>query len=278
MIQINYLNAFKGTAPRPGTPLRAFRGITIHDTGNASATADAKAHADLLRGSWQTRDTSWHYAVDDHSIYQSIPEEEVSWHAGDGANGVGNNETISIETCVNEGNDYTKTLWNTADLCADILKRKGIQTARAYLYQHYDFSPEKKNCPAFIRNNDLWEDVILLVQNRLDGTGGIPMANTHTIIRGDTLWALARAYGTTVDALKAANPSVDPNSLTIGSVINIPTTSPDVIALQARISDLEAKVADLGAQNVRLAEGLNTALASAAERRNLLDQINNLSR
>lgn len=48
------------------------------------------------------------------------------------------------------------------------------------------------------------------------------MAKTHTIIRGDTFWALAKTYGTTVAAIKAANPGVDPDTLTIGSVINIP--------------------------------------------------------
>ena len=150
---------------RPGTKLRKFSGITIHDTGNPSATADAKAHADLL-STRQGVDTSWHYSVDDHSIYRSIPEDEVAWHAGDGTSGPGNNETISIESCVNAGNDYTKTLHNMADLCADILFRKGLKTAESFLFQHNRWSG--KNCPRFIRENDLWGTLITLVQNRLN--------------------------------------------------------------------------------------------------------------
>lgn len=234
MVNVTYLNAFKGTAPRPGIMLRAFRGITIHDTGNPSATADAQAHADLLRGSWQTRDTSWHYAVDDHSIFQSIPEDEVSWHAGDGSSGVGNNETISIETCVNEGGDYQKTMALTADLCADILLRRGIKDATSRMFQHFEWTG--KNCPAYIRANGLWPVLLTMVQNRINEAGGPIMANTHTIVRGDTLWALSRIYGVTVETIKAANPGLDPNSLTIGSVINIPTAKPET---DVRIAELE---------------------------------------
>ena len=49
---------------------------------------------------------------------------------------------------------------------------------------------------------------------------------THTIRAGDTLWRLAQQYGTTVEALLAANPGIDPNSLRVGQVISIPTPQP----------------------------------------------------
>lgn len=165
MIQIIELLAPAGSVCRPTTPLRRFRGVTIHDTGNTNATADAKAHADLLRGSWATRDTSWHYSVDDHSIYRSIPENEISWHAGDGASGVGNNETVSIESCVNDGNDYEKTIENMADLSADILFRHGVRIAGPALFQHFDWSG--KNCPARIRAEKRWDGFKASVQSRL---------------------------------------------------------------------------------------------------------------
>lgn len=44
----------------------------------------------------------------------------------------------------------------------------------------------------------------------------------HTVVPGDTLWALAQRYGLTVDAILQANPGVDPNNLQVGSVLRIP--------------------------------------------------------
>ncbi|WP_339201719.1 N-acetylmuramoyl-L-alanine amidase [Peribacillus sp. FSL P2-0133] len=39
---------------------------------------------------------------------------------------------------------------------------------------------------------------------------------SHTILKGDTLYSIAKKYGTTVDYLKSLNPKVNPNSLQIG--------------------------------------------------------------
>lgn len=44
----------------------------------------------------------------------------------------------------------------------------------------------------------------------------------YTIRAGDTLFALAGRFGTTVAAITAVNPGVDPNNLQIGQVICIP--------------------------------------------------------
>lgn len=48
---------------------------------------------------------------------------------------------------------------------------------------------------------------------------------THTVKAGDTLYAIARNYGTTVDAIKRAN-NMTSNNLTIGRVLIIPTEEP----------------------------------------------------
>ncbi len=50
----------------------------------------------------------------------------------------------------------------------------------------------------------------------------------YTIRAGDTLFALAQRFGTTVQAIIALNPGIDPNNLQIGQVICIPqpTTCP----------------------------------------------------
>ena len=45
---------------------------------------------------------------------------------------------------------------------------------------------------------------------------------TYTVKAGDTMWAIAQKYGITVDALKAANPTVEPTKMRIGSELVIP--------------------------------------------------------
>lgn len=44
----------------------------------------------------------------------------------------------------------------------------------------------------------------------------------HTVRRGDTLWELARRYGTTLASVELANPSVRAENLTVGSQLVIP--------------------------------------------------------
>lgn len=46
--------------------------------------------------------------------------------------------------------------------------------------------------------------------------------DTYTIRPGDTFFSIARRFGTTVDALIAANPGVDPDRLQVGQVICLP--------------------------------------------------------
>ena len=48
----------------------------------------------------------------------------------------------------------------------------------------------------------------------------------YTIMAGDTLFSLANRYNTTVQAILALNPGLDPNNLRIGQVICIPIVTP----------------------------------------------------
>src|SRR6266566_7062225 len=85
---------------RPGTPLHASK-ITIHNTDNDAPGADARAHCKYQKGAdAQQRKVSWHFSVDDQSIYQSLPVDEVGWHAGTHE---GNSCSIGIEICENQG-------------------------------------------------------------------------------------------------------------------------------------------------------------------------------
>jgi LysM domain len=45
---------------------------------------------------------------------------------------------------------------------------------------------------------------------------------THMVSQGDTLWAIAGIYGTSVDSIAAANALADPDKLSIGQELVIP--------------------------------------------------------
>ncbi len=50
----------------------------------------------------------------------------------------------------------------------------------------------------------------------------------HVIRKGDTIYRLSRNYATTVRAIEAANPGIDPFALNIGSTVTIPLAFPVV--------------------------------------------------
>ncbi len=55
---------------------------------------------------------------------------------------------------------------------------------------------------------------------------------THRVAPGDTYWAIARQYGVTVAQLRAWNPGMDENALSVGAVINVgePVPAPVPVA------------------------------------------------
>lgn len=130
---------------RSGIKMSKVIGVTIHMTDNWGKGAGAKAHANYLKNVGKNTQASWHYCVDDTYVSQSIPEDEVSWNAGD-SRGDGNMKTISVEICVNPDSDLTQACNNAVLLAADILKRHKLNSN--CLYRHYDWSG--KDCPSMI--------------------------------------------------------------------------------------------------------------------------------
>ena len=143
------------TGCRPGTK-RKIQYIVIHETANASKTADAAAHSRYLMNGGDGS-TSWHYTVDDHEIYQHIPDTEVAWHAGESD---GNQHGIAVELCVNAGGDFDKTFDNGARLAAYLLNAYDLPMKN--LRQHHDFSG--KNCPQTIREAGRWDVFVKRVE------------------------------------------------------------------------------------------------------------------
>ncbi|SHF13987.1 N-acetylmuramoyl-L-alanine amidase [Seinonella peptonophila] len=143
---------------RPGfkrTPLF----VTIHETGNESNGATALAHANLLYNGNQERVASWHYTVDENSIYQSVPDDEVAWHAGDGRNGEGNQASIGIEICVNQDGNFQQAKENAAWLVRCLMEQHNIPMH--HVVQHHHWSG--KDCPHQIRQEG-WHKFIGLIQ------------------------------------------------------------------------------------------------------------------
>lgn len=164
---INLIDAYiseNNKTSRPGIIRDKINYVVIHDTGNTKQAADAAAHANYITSKKDS--ASWHYTVGEETIYQHIPDIEVAYHAGDGLrdigtswysttykkqnNGGGNLRGIGIETCVNSGSDYLKTIHTTAKLSAYLLNKYNLTINE--LKTHYDFSG--KNCPYLLINDN----------------------------------------------------------------------------------------------------------------------------
>lgn len=71
--------------------------------------------------------------------------------------------------------------------------------------------------------NDLTSNLLSIGQKlKIKNLEPQPNETTHTVKAGDTLYAIARTYGTTIDAIKRAN-NMTSNNLTIGRVLIIPS-------------------------------------------------------
>ena len=167
MVQIIQDLIPKGRRNRPGYRLDP-KYITIHDTANTQSGADARAHAQYLKGSTAASlPVSWHFTVDDKVIIQHLPLSENGWHAGDGAKGPGNRKSIGIEICENRDGNRAAAEANAAWLVAKLLREFNLGLDR--VKQHYDWSG--KNCPRVLRaRKGGWEGFLAAVQSYMELT------------------------------------------------------------------------------------------------------------
>lgn len=171
----------KGRRNRPGYSMTP-KFVTIHNTGNKNKGADAAMHARYIKNLSGT--TSWHFTVDDKSIYQHIPTNENAWHAGDGKYGTGNRQSIGIEICMNEGIDQLKAEENAAKLTAYLLKLYNLNISA--VKKHQDWSG--KYCPSVLISSGRWNEFISDVQKYLNGNKGVeemPINYPGLLKRGD---------------------------------------------------------------------------------------------
>jgi N-acetylmuramoyl-L-alanine amidase CwlA len=158
-----------GNSNRPGRKLDA-TSITIHNTDNDSVGANAPAHAKYQKGAdARKRQVSWHFTVDDKSVYQSLPINEIGWHAGSHA---GNTTSIGVEICMNADLDVPAAYRRAALLTAVLAFQNGIKVP-TQIKQHHDWSG--KHCPrVLIDKPNGWKDFLGQVKQFRDGLTNVP--------------------------------------------------------------------------------------------------------
>ena len=114
--------------------------ITIHSTDNTARSADAWHHAQAMKKGLRGRHNrtgflTWHFTVDDHSIYQSLPTNETGEHAD--YEGDGNRSSIGIEMCVNRGNNIALTIDRAAQLTARLIRQYNIPIDHVVPHMHW---------------------------------------------------------------------------------------------------------------------------------------------
>lgn len=140
--------------------------IVIHDTGNRKIGADAMNHYNYFNGG--DRQSSAHYFVDANIILQVVDDNDKSWHCGKKYGiapmpQINNSNSIGIETCVDEGNDYYKAFNNTVELTKYLMKKYNIK--KDNVVRHYDAC--LKMCPSSMFDNNWakWQQFLSLLDS-----------------------------------------------------------------------------------------------------------------
>jgi len=108
---------------------------------------------------------------------------------------------------------------------AKLLRELKAKYPNAVIQGHRDFPKVAKDCPCFDVRKWINEygvfDKPVDVPAKKEPTADKNGWAYHTIAKGDTLWAISRKYGTSVDVITALNPGINPNKLQIGQVIRV---------------------------------------------------------
>lgn len=153
-----------GRANKPNLAMKPMY-LTVHNTDNTDAGATAEAHSRyLLNGSGGAK-KSWHYTVDDKSVYQHLRDNEQGWHAGDGT-GPGNVLSIGVEVCMYAGIDEQAAWRNAAELLAILSCKHGIALERIMPHKHWS----GKACPSRLLPH--WQQFMDMVAQAKEAISG----------------------------------------------------------------------------------------------------------
>ena len=179
----------EGNGSRSGNKRSKTTGIVIHNTAG-TYKKDGKDVAQTPKQTidyWnEAENTSAHFVVgEDGEIYQSIPTDEVAYHAGenevnkfipgiqDKLNGHPNSRTIGIEMENNKpsGNLSSKTYEATVQLTAELCMEYGL-SPQSSIYTHNDITG--KLCPMyFVYNPGSFTQFIFDVEKEMENLGSI---------------------------------------------------------------------------------------------------------
>lgn len=229
---------------RPRTRLKGVDAIVWHWVANPNSTAIAN------RNFFNNRTGSYgsaHYIIGLHGEQiQCLPDNEMAYHVGSHVytlrslqelGSYPNNNTVGIE-CTHidwNGKMTRQTYESLIDLTVILLKRHNLTVDDIWLHQEV---VGWKDCHRlFVNNKTEYRKAKEEVAKRMKQTIKRPPAvinpkeetdmvrtddnGRYTIQKGDTLWAIAHAFDTTVASLEKLNPSVKAASLQIGSKIKI---------------------------------------------------------
>ena len=127
------------------------RYIVIHDTGNKSRGADARAHFNYFN-SGDRQSSADFFADDKECLKVNDYNTYYTWHCGDGKgkNGITNNNSVGVEICINSDGNYEKAKENALKTVRLLMNELGVPPER--VVRHFDVSG--KNCPQTFSESD----------------------------------------------------------------------------------------------------------------------------
>ena len=165
---------------RPALPMPSPSFVTEHEVGNTKPGADEDMHRNFVHNGGGEHGVSFHFVVGPTKAIQLIYLNENAWHASDYYGGAGNRDSIAIEHI--QIGDFQRTLNHSAWLNAEIFRNPGRFAHRPdvavmddldplmaleRIRQHNYWAPDKKNCPQFMRERGLWDDLLQAIDIEL---------------------------------------------------------------------------------------------------------------
>ena len=157
-------NSYNRRYKLPGR-FEAVKYVTIHNTAEPFSARQERDRVDSRR---DNASVSFHFAVDEQEAVQILPLDIHGWHAGDGAEGPGNTQSIGIEICRSQCRgpadwQYRRSEENAEILACALLRH--FKLTAADLRMHRDWSG--KYCPHRILEENRFESFRSRVAERL---------------------------------------------------------------------------------------------------------------
>jgi len=179
------------------------------------------------------------------ATYQTLPWTMRGWHGAKGPKGSCNDTHLGFEICEDGLKDakYFRAVFNEAvELCAMLCKQFKLDPMKdGVIIGHYE--GYKRGIASnhgdpqnwFPKHGESMDTFRAAVKKALEGKAPAPTPApapapapgeiTHTVKKGDTLWALAVRYlgsGNRWQEIQALNGGIDPKRLRIGMALKIP--------------------------------------------------------